>query len=80
MHRSSEPDVGQVEADPLGFGLTAFETKFEEQRPFFREGGSFFKKRDKLFHSRRIGETPSALTRDEGEVIERPAATTIRGA
>ncbi len=32
------PDFGQVEADPSEVNLTAFETFFEEKRPFFIEG------------------------------------------
>ena len=31
------PDFGQVEADPANLNLTAFETFFEERRPFFLE-------------------------------------------
>ena len=32
------PDFGQVEADPSVINLTAYETFFEEKRPFFLEG------------------------------------------
>jgi hypothetical protein len=32
------PDFGQVEADPAEVNLTAFETFFDEKRPFFIEG------------------------------------------
>jgi hypothetical protein len=32
------PDFGQVEADPAVVNLTAYETYFEERRPFFVEG------------------------------------------
>src|SRR6266540_4057028 len=32
------PDFGQVEADPAVVNLTAFETFFQERRPFFIEG------------------------------------------
>ena len=35
---SINPDFGQVEADPSVVNLTAFETRFEERRPFFIEG------------------------------------------
>ena len=34
------PDFGQVEADPSVINLTAYETFFEEKRPFFLEGKS----------------------------------------
>ena len=36
------PDFGQVEADPSQLNLTAFETFYEEQRPFFIEGNNIF--------------------------------------
>ena len=80
LNLTINPDFGQVEADPSVLNLTAFETKFEEKRPFFIEGGSFFKNRYQLFHSRRIGQTPSTLTPEEGLIIDRPDATTILGA
>lgn len=37
------PDFGQVEADPAQLNLTAFETFFEERRPFFLEGVEIYK-------------------------------------
>ncbi|RMI01671.1 MAG: hypothetical protein D6681_10775 [Calditrichaeota bacterium] len=62
------PDFGQVEADPSEVNLTAFETFFEEKRPFFIEGRNIFTyavalgggpfSRDLLFYSRRIGRRP----------------------
>ncbi len=62
------PDFGQVEADPSEVNLTAFETYFEEKRPFFIEGNNIFNfplsaannnfNRENLFYSRRIGRTP----------------------
>ncbi len=36
------PDFGQVEADPAVLNLTAFETFFNEQRPFFVAGRGLF--------------------------------------
>src|SRR6266704_6246293 len=36
------PDFGQVEADPAVVNLTAFETFFQERRPFFIEGTGIF--------------------------------------
>ncbi|HKA59891.1 MAG TPA: DUF5916 domain-containing protein, partial [Gemmatimonadales bacterium] len=36
------PDFGQVEADPADVNLTAYETFFEEKRPFFVEGSNIF--------------------------------------
>src|SRR5690606_1172095 len=51
------PDFGQVEADPAVVNLGAFETFFQERRPFFLEGAGNFEFRD-VFYSRRIGRTP----------------------
>ncbi|HKK43514.1 MAG TPA: DUF5916 domain-containing protein, partial [Bacteroidales bacterium] len=56
------PDFGQVESDPSVMNLTAFETFYEEKRPFFLEGLTIFDyKFDNinLFYSRRIGHAPS---------------------
>ena len=36
------PDFGQVEVDPAVINLTAFETRYEEKRPFFVEGREIF--------------------------------------
>ncbi len=36
------PDFGQVEVDPAVVNLTAFETRFDEKRPFFVEGAGIF--------------------------------------
>tara|TARA_B100000686_G_scaffold355357_1_gene473426 strand:- start:17636 stop:19918 length:2283 start_codon:yes stop_codon:yes gene_type:complete len=80
LNISINPDFGQVEADPSVLNLTAFETQFEEKRPFFIEGGSFFKNRYQLFHSRRIGQTPGILIPEESVPVKRPDATTILGA
>ncbi len=62
------PDFGQVEADPSEVNLTAFESFFEEKRPFFIEGKNIFNfpiavggghmRRENLFYSRRIGRRP----------------------
>ena len=67
------PDFGQVEVDPAVVNLTAFETFFEEKRPFFIEGANIFSNFGRggannfwgfnraeplLFYSRRIGRAP----------------------
>lgn len=85
------PDFGQVEADPSEVNLTAFETFFPEQRPFFIEGSNItdFKitpgdheaARDNLFYSRRIGRSPQYypdLATDE--YMDFPYVTKILGA
>jgi hypothetical protein len=62
------PDFGQVEVDPAVINLTAFETRFEERRPFFVEGAASFRfagalggpsaLAQNMFYSRRIGRAP----------------------
>jgi len=57
------PDFGQVEADPAELNLTAFETFFDERRPFFVEGTQIYEFRisqgrgggGNLLYTRRIG-------------------------
>lgn len=71
------PDFGQVEADPAEVNLSAFETFFDERRPFFLEGAQLFAGRG-LFYSRRIGAPPALTpTADYAESVDN---TTILGA
>jgi len=51
------PDFSQVQSDNQVKNLSALETVFSEQRPFFLEAVDLFSKGD-LFYSRRIGRTP----------------------
>lgn len=84
------PDFGQVEADPSEVNLTAFESYFSEQRPFFIEGSNIFnyplnagngRSRDNLFYSRRIGRHPNYEPEiEEDEYIDSPEFTRILGA
>ena len=78
------PDFGQVEADPSELNLTAFETYYEEKRPFFIEGRSIFNysyDENELFYSRRIGHAPTYEPEvEEGEYTHKPDNTTILGA
>ncbi len=80
LNLTFNPDFGQVEVDPSVLNLTAFETFYEEKRPFFVKGGSFFHNRLQLFHSRRIGKEPGYFSPSYGEIIESPEVTTILGA
>ena len=76
------PDFGQVEADPAQLNLTAFETFFEERRPFFLEGMSIFQfgaDPEQLFYSRRIGRAPQ-LTSLAPDGVDLPGASRILGA
>ncbi|HJV78200.1 MAG TPA: DUF5916 domain-containing protein [Paludibacter sp.] len=78
------PDFGQVEADPSMMNLTAFETFYDEKRPFFLEGKNIFSfdfDNSSLFYSRRIGHSPSfypSLTNNE--FMKYPDNTSILGA
>ncbi len=80
MKMTFNPDFGQVEADPSVLNLTAFETFYDEKRPFFSEGAEFFDQSLSLFHSRRIGRAPSYNLPEEGELKDVPDYTTILGA
>ncbi len=84
------PDFGQVEADPSEVNLTAFESYFSEQRPFFVEGKNIFQFRpnnpivinnigmDNLFYSRRIGRYPQYYPETtDVEFVKMPDASTI---
>jgi hypothetical protein len=82
------PDFGQVEADPSEVNLTAYETFFQEKRPFFIEGNSItsFKTGigdgdigyDNLFYSRRIGRSPQTDPETEDNEFARvPRVTPI---
>lgn len=51
------PDYSQLESDDKVLNLTAFETKFEEKRPFFNEGIELFSKSN-IYYPRRIGYEP----------------------
>jgi hypothetical protein len=70
------PDFGQVEADPAEVNLTAYETFFDEKRPFFIEGSQLFDNiGPTFFYSRRIGAPPHGFI--EGDFREVPDNTTI---
>ncbi len=85
------PDFGQVESDPSEVNLTAFETFYQEKRPFFIEGNNISSfplgignggiGYDNLFYSRRIGRRPAGnINVDNGAWIDRPSFTNILGA
>src|SRR6266536_3350342 len=80
------PDFGQVEADPAVVNLSAFETFFNERRPFFVEGSGNFNfpfEDGNLFYSRRIGRAPQGagdLPGGNDIYTDSPPQTTILGA
>ena len=89
MNFTVNPDFGQVEADPSVVNLTAFETYYEEKRPFFVEGRNIINlqltggdgdfSQDNLFYSRRIGRSPQYYP-ETGGFVDMPEATHILGA
>jgi hypothetical protein len=87
------PDFGQVEVDPAVVNLSAFETFFEEKRPFFIEGANIFsnfghtgannfwgfnRAEPMIFYSRRIGRSPQGSA--TGDFVDAPTASSILGA
>jgi hypothetical protein len=94
LDASVNPDFGQVEVDPAVINLSAYETYYEEKRPFFIEGANIFNAfgsggvhmnaninwpDPSLFYSRRIGRAPQGPVTRSG-YIDYPAASTILGA
>ena len=87
------PDFGQVEVDPAVVNLSAFETFFDEKRPFFIEGQHLFNfgqggannnwgfnfGNPQLFYSRRIGRSPNGNVPDY-DYADYPRETRILGA
>jgi hypothetical protein len=90
LNATVNPDFGQVEADPSELNLSAFETFFTEQRPFFVEGKGLFtftvncvvvvdcNTGEGLFYSRRIGRSPQLA--DVTGAAASAAGTKILGA
>jgi hypothetical protein len=88
------PDFGQVEVDPAVVNLSAFETTFQEKRPFFVANSSAFSfgglncffcsnvSSLNVFYSRRIGRNPqlAGLVQDNAAYSDVPDASTILGA
>lgn len=78
------PDFGQVESDPSVMNLTAFETFYEEKRPFFLEGLTIFDYKfdnQSLFYSRRIGHSPSLnVDLSDNLFVKSPDKTSIMSA
>ncbi len=88
------PDFGQVEVDPASLNLTAFETYYDEKRPFFVAGASAFdfggmncmfcsnSSSLDAFYSRRIGRPPqlAPYVSDVAAFADLPDNTAILGA
>jgi len=85
------PDFGQVEVDPAVINLTAFETRYEEKRPFFIEGADIFRfaeggpvgstgRPPQPLYSRRIGRAPQLAVPSDAVFAQVPSTTMILGA
>ena len=85
---TANPDFGQVEVDPAVINLTAFETRYDEKRPFFVEGSRNFRfggavggpsaAAASVLYSRRFGRAPQiSLGATETDT---PDTATILGA
>ncbi len=93
LNATINPDFGQVEVDPAVVNLSAFETFYDEKRPFFIEGSNalgfgyggannnwgFNWGNPSFFYSRRIGRSPRGDVQHEG-FADVPDGTTILGA
>jgi hypothetical protein len=76
------PDFGQVDGDPAVVNLSAFETVFDERRPFFTEGSQILsgngRQGPNYYYSRRIGAPPHVYP--SADYSDIPRVTTILGA
>ncbi|MFN2602517.1 MAG: DUF5916 domain-containing protein [Gemmatimonadaceae bacterium] len=80
------PDFGQVESDPAVLNLSAYESFFDERRPFFVQGRGLFRfdvncsavncNGEGLYYSRRIGRTPQ-LAGIYGDTVPQQPITII---
>lgn len=94
LNATVNPDFGQVEVDPAVVNLSAFETFFDERRPFFVEGAGYFGLGGlscffcsnvfglSMVSTRRIGRTPQmpAMRDTADRYAHVPENTTILGA
>jgi len=94
MNATVNPDFGQVEVDPAVVNLSAFETFFDEKRPFFVEGAGYFGLGGfscffcsnvsslSMLATRRIGRPPQVLPYRSTSVAyaDMPENSTILGA
>lgn len=94
LNATVNPDFGQVEVDPAVVNLSAFETFFQERRPFFVENAGYFSfgglncyfcsnvSSLSMFYTRRIGRSPqgAGYARSTSDFADVPDNTTILGA
>lgn len=94
LNATLNPDFGQVEVDPAVLNLSAYETYYDEKRPFFIEGRSAFSFSGSrcmfcsnnsslsAFYTRRIGRPPQldGFVQDRSTYADTPDNTKILGA
>ncbi|HKJ01701.1 MAG TPA: DUF5916 domain-containing protein, partial [Longimicrobiales bacterium] len=94
LNATLNPDFGQVEVDPAVLNLSAYETYYDEKRPFFIEGRSAFSFSGSrcmfcsnnsslsAFYTRRIGRPPQLddYVQDRSDFADTPDNTRILGA
>ena len=94
LNAAVNPDFGQVEVDPAVVNLGAYETFYEERRPFFVEDANTFRFGREglssnwnfnwmdplLFYSRRVGRAPQLGIEGSPDYYDAPQVTTILGA
>lgn len=90
LNATFNPDFGQVEVDPAVVNLSAFETFFQERRPFFIEGQNAFSFGNfscffcsnvsnlQMFYTRRIGRAPQIFP--SATYVDEPENATILAA
>jgi hypothetical protein len=88
LNATVNPDFGQVEVDPAVINLSAFETRLQENRPFFIEGAEIFRfgsgggggGAGQLLYTRRVGRNPSLSAPAEAAYVDMPETARIIGA
>jgi hypothetical protein len=88
LNATLNPDFGQVEVDPAVINLSAFETRLQENRPFFIEGADIFRfgagggggGSGQLLYTRRVGRAPSLGAPQDAAYVDMPDAARILGA
>lgn len=94
LNATLNPDFGQVEVDPAVLNLSAYETYYDEKRPFFVEGRSAFSFSGSrcmfcsnmsslsAFYTRRVGRPPQldGWVRGRSAYADTPDNTNILGA
>jgi hypothetical protein len=76
------PDFAQVQTDDKVLNLSPFEVRYDENRPFFKEGAELFSKGE-IYYSKRIGGLPRNYWQvwdklnDNEKLVENPSENQI---